>query len=377
MGLPFTHRKGVGSEPLQAGGHSSGDARVFPLWLRRINPILEAEDSNALFHAFRERRKQKASKSWMEGGNPLRRLPASVQHGISILLSIAAFFLVVALLRYASIWTWIGVGMGITAGVSLASRKATHRLPLRLREVFIQIPERNQMLHDLWMTGATGQEISEALYLESVESSWKLTLRVIVAGGVWALWLLFWNAPLRPLLGIVAIVGIVWIGWELFFLFAVGGSGGNLDSVVRSLKGRLKRPWIQFARFMGAVILISFLAEPVVELIRFLGSWLDSLIVRRWEPLETVPAVALAAAVLSLAALGLRALRRPAQRHYLRRYEQLTRELTRLYPVYFYKHIVQDEESAGIAGTGQLACSAGEPGTLSGAESGEDSDSPC
>ena len=152
---------------------------AFPEWLKRRYPTLRAEETNVLFQAFRRRRviyhpslRARLRNSfdprvWGVAGS----IAAVV---ITVVLSPFLFGragIVVVTLFSVLFWPLV-IGVGV---LMFSMRNARRKkgdapfLPARLGSVF---GEDGYQLHaaiDVWMTGCTGREVAEAIFLENYE----------------------------------------------------------------------------------------------------------------------------------------------------------------------------------------------------------------
>jgi len=142
---------------------------AFPAWLKRIDPILETEETNSVYQAFRGRRERHR---W---NHALRRVPAAgalVLIGILLILANENFGRSISFELQALL---LAVGLGLALYYSririsrrpFRVRSATY--PIRVSDVFTETAWQEQPAMDLWMTGARGQDIAEAMYLERRE----------------------------------------------------------------------------------------------------------------------------------------------------------------------------------------------------------------
>jgi hypothetical protein len=142
---------------------------------RWLDPVLAAEDTNIYFKLFRQRRCRRRGLKPPPSGNSLSR---------DVVLAIVFFTALVTLVMVLN-FGWIGLAIP-PAVVALVwfgratSAGATDHLPLRLGDVFAPGGTARLAATDLYLSGMTGREAVEAVYLESREHS-LLATTVILA----------------------------------------------------------------------------------------------------------------------------------------------------------------------------------------------------
>lgn len=155
---------------------------AFSAYLRRLDPLLAAEDTNALYQAFRARRMARTSGIRHSKSVRMFRLVAVV------LLIIGVSGCIATLVPWFWLRALIVLG-GIAAPIAfvwLQPRSASARhLPHRLSEVFFDIPgPKREAARDVWMTPASPRDVVEALYLEACEGVWGINVAAHVAVGM-------------------------------------------------------------------------------------------------------------------------------------------------------------------------------------------------
>ncbi len=136
----------------------------FPAWQRRLDPTLAAEDANRLYNMFRIRRRD----------GPWSGLRTIVE-SLGVLVGILAAMIAVALVyRYVTPLVALMVffvGLAAPAAWLLAGNLRSRRsaLPRRLWSVFSIRGYEPEGAEQIWLAGATGREIIEAIYLEKRE----------------------------------------------------------------------------------------------------------------------------------------------------------------------------------------------------------------
>ncbi|MDK2971292.1 MAG: hypothetical protein PWP23_1047 [Candidatus Sumerlaeota bacterium] len=135
--------------------------------MRRLDPILAAEDSNALFMAFRLRRTEHARSL-----RTLLRRRGSIPP-MQIFMALGLVGAVIVLFRLVSCCA-IPIVAGLAALFARSfqrTRIVGGRLPARLSSVFSTSGYMEEAAIDLWLAGAKGREVLEAIYLERREAS--------------------------------------------------------------------------------------------------------------------------------------------------------------------------------------------------------------
>lgn len=229
--------------------------RAFPEWLRRLDPMLNAEDSNAVFEAFRRRRKVHArgrfltSLKYSFAGASVQQLAL---YGVVIVASVVAF----AFLGCCAI-PIVAVALTIIGRSFQRGRVQKGVMPRRLEQVFSVSGFMETQAIDLWLSGATGRDVLEALYLERRERNWLATILVMVLLGMVAVGIYLYLAKPWHIVGAMVVLSIVWITYELTWMLLVGGMGTLHENV---LKNRVVS-W-------GSA---SLVADTVLEILKRLG----------------------------------------------------------------------------------------------------------
>lgn len=141
---------------------------AFPRWLRRIDPLLAAEDTNTLYQAFRERRQRR---SWMA------RIADARSEFMIVGFATGGLVLLVYVLARFGCLACLAALVPIIAFLAIASatrhrRIQSRRLPNSVSGVFSLRGFHEQAAIDLWLTGSGGREIVEAIYLEQRQANW-------------------------------------------------------------------------------------------------------------------------------------------------------------------------------------------------------------
>ncbi|CAN5284594.1 hypothetical protein BH09SUM1_BH09SUM1_15580 [soil metagenome] len=140
---------------------------AFPAWVRRLDPNLAAEDTNEIFRAFRLRRTEHGRRRWRMFNMRGRGVSPGYVIGCAliVLVTLPAFYTCSCFALFIPI-----VGMAIlTKKYSSAAIKGDY-LPPRVSQVFQRSGFFENAAIDLWMTGASGQTVAEAIYLEHREA---------------------------------------------------------------------------------------------------------------------------------------------------------------------------------------------------------------
>ncbi len=165
---------------------------AFPEWMKRHFPALRAEETNALFQAFRRRRLlyrpgwRARLRSRLHPGTLGLLIPVLVcaiaLPLLAMLTSIGTGAAETGIAGTLSCLLAIGVGVA-TVHLRNARRKqgGDSYLPERVGEVFGVGGYRAQAAVDIWMCGFTGRDVAEAIFLENFERSWR-TIPWLIAG---------------------------------------------------------------------------------------------------------------------------------------------------------------------------------------------------
>lgn len=151
-------------DPLAKPNPDAPLPKVFSERARQRDRTLLAEDSNTLFRAFRERR------LFHEPPGAFRKFSDwfSNRSMGQLLGTIGAVLLGIVLILLAGIFGAILVAFLLSIGaVKARRRKITGgSMPMRIEHVFSRSGLRLEPAIDLYMTGATGRDVAEAIYLE-------------------------------------------------------------------------------------------------------------------------------------------------------------------------------------------------------------------
>ncbi len=147
---------------------------AFPAWLKRLDPILEVEETNGLYQAFRERRLRMGR----------RRTLVAIAGSFAPILPLVAVTTALMILALAGESRWVQRLTPLLALVvccfaacvifqrftNRARKRTSVGMPLYIGEVFSPLAWQEQAALDLWMTGARGRDVAEAIYLETRET---------------------------------------------------------------------------------------------------------------------------------------------------------------------------------------------------------------
>ncbi len=202
---------------------------VFNEKMRKVDPLLAAEDTNALFQAFHERRNHM---------DPLRLLK----------------------------------GQSLPPNISPHKPILVNTLPFYLTNVFGPLGFVRSAAIDIWMTGASGRDLAEAIYLENNllrnEISSIFIFIWLIALGVY----LVFGSPLS-LMGMCLM--IVWTGCCLFTPIQVIRTPGS-DTSLKLLEHIFQTPdnaWDRFRHEHFPMIFLSLKILFWMSLLIFLAIW--------------------------------------------------------------------------------------------------------
>lgn len=146
---------------------------LFPDWLRRLDPLLAAEDTNPLFEAIRlheRRRRWELAAGAEQVGELAARIGMLATRLVAVVVLLVVTVATVGLTR-----RWL---LQIARDLARPHRLAASLVPARVDRIFGGNCFTEKVAVDLWLTGLTGREVLEALYLER-RSEWVRTLVVI------------------------------------------------------------------------------------------------------------------------------------------------------------------------------------------------------
>jgi hypothetical protein len=204
---------------------------MFSAFERRYDPALAAEDDNPLYEAFRRRRKTHGA----VGAAALLSLrtmrlrggaaPAVIGMGIVGVAFIPMLFGGRSLAPVVFITVAVVVIMRAVQARGSSSGSDAVRLPARLLSVFAQPVGRGTRGEiDLWMTGASGTTVAEAMYLEMREHALATTVVIMQVIALCVVGM-YWKAVGEFRFGGVLLsVSAPWFAWRVGLLFHAGGA---------------------------------------------------------------------------------------------------------------------------------------------------------
>jgi hypothetical protein len=190
----------------------------FGLLQRALDPTLAREDTSRLYNMFRARRRDHPWGPWRTVAAAMAQVAGGVA-AIAVVLVLAAFsplltLLGVLMLALVAPVVWISTGR-------LRLRHAV--IPRRLGSVYALRGHEPDGAREIWLAGATGREVVEALYLEKREGDAAFHFFVtLVAACAFAGWLASTPEfhPSAPMLGGAGII----LSYHLAaFLYMWGG----------------------------------------------------------------------------------------------------------------------------------------------------------
>lgn len=240
-------------------GDSSVEYRpAFSAWRRRFDPFLAAEDTNAIFQAFRER----SFRHWSHRGSPRKwigRLNPS-RNGAGI-----------AICFYFAIFGFQHIGWGaLVLALALAfvvkyvfpAREGPPVLGHALETILVDSRPNRAIMTDLTLAGGSGRVFMETLYLEEAQRTAPTTLAIIP--------ILFAavTIPLYLRMGFLFQVGslvyctaTLFLGWLIFRLLLANTTGLIYTQTLLPLIGR----WSRVSRLPRA-----YKRQPLSTAFRFL-----------------------------------------------------------------------------------------------------------
>lgn len=147
--------------------------RAFPKLLRIWNPVLAAEDTNTLFQAFRARRIS-------QGGMKTIPVAGFIIGVLLLIMLLTSIFLMdpfdLRNLDLGALAVVIFTAFGILIGGAVLAVRIFHRRKYkansRLGLVFGKGDYVEEAAHDVYLSGANGRDVMEAIYLEEQERAW-------------------------------------------------------------------------------------------------------------------------------------------------------------------------------------------------------------
>lgn len=193
---------------------------IFPRWMRAVDPVLEAEHDNALFEAFRLRRRVYKPRL----RDRLRNRATWLRWG-----GVAGALLAVAALVVATLWLTQGAAIvllvlfvAVASGLAIRRPNRTTLMPRRLAEVFSRGGIAIFAARDIYLMGVGGQKLAEAMYMELRERQVRLVqivtvvLLVGIPFGSWVSGQVF-GYPYS----FIGLPGLAVLACSLFFLWAI------------------------------------------------------------------------------------------------------------------------------------------------------------
>lgn len=225
--LPTRRRRGIFPFP--------GPGEVFHPWFRKRFPKLQEAETNALFQAFRQRRTVHhksffAGVGWREFTGAAGCAVHLFQF-VLLLIGLVGFLVLVLYFEWilselVIVFLFIAIPLLITAVIPLVrnwlARQTTggknSKLPRRLADVYTDGGYHERAALDIYMTGSSGRDLAEAVYLEELEkvlqSHTLIWLGILpMATGYYFLWNLSLNEHVLitggSLVAFVAVLGLV------------------------------------------------------------------------------------------------------------------------------------------------------------------------
>lgn len=279
-----------------AAPNMRGDLKPqFRPWMRRLDPMLAQEDSNAIYNAFRAWREEHTRGLWGRMSRTFRTNPLFILYAIG---AVMGFVLVVALVAFVGCLGFILLAVvGVAVSALLSKMRKTGALPRTVAGLFSG-GIHSEAVHDLWLTGITGRELMMAMYLERRRQSFAVSL---------ILSLLLTAMVVIPYIGVnlsesrgphpMQFLCFGMVAWFLVEVFLSSWTGGmtqaaskmraTLDlwrsstavghvarEIGRQLFDLMKVGLVLFVIYIvlfGCVLLVTFLAEHVAMVKQFLG----------------------------------------------------------------------------------------------------------
>ncbi len=267
---------------------------------RRLDPSLDAVETNPLYDAFRRRRT-------LHGGGPFdwqgiwRSLKSLIdwrQAGPRVLPVVVGIMAAVAISNFTgwefSIVFVIAIAWAISAALSGSGKDGSVgvvRLPNRLGGIFSVNRTKGRGETDVWMTGASGEDVLEALYLEGREGNFAIS--IVLFFGIGGAACLIYFLVLRELRvgGVLMSGAILFLSWRLALWSFLGMGGMRWQAMARlsefwrsaAQKTTLLILWWKLQRFWNALVRLTacaaFWQRVGVKFIRGLFQALRAMVV--------------------------------------------------------------------------------------------------
>ncbi|MCC6546676.1 hypothetical protein IT570_05860 [Candidatus Sumerlaeota bacterium] len=166
--------------PGGAGRTEEVTVPIFPQWLRRLDPLLNAEDTNKIFQTFQHRRRTHR-RVWRF--DMLYDAPKTISFALGLLFFCLLFLgksvmgIRISVLVYivGVVYSmWILSFLVLVVQFFMKKKKQNYLvLPMRVGGVFRTLDYLEQQAFDLWLAGARGTEVAQAIYLELWESMYR------------------------------------------------------------------------------------------------------------------------------------------------------------------------------------------------------------
>ncbi len=194
-------------------------------FFRRLDPTLCLEDNNAIYQAFKERRNYRSRKrfalpeGWLNSASRSSFLLIAV-----IIVSMTLTFYNPIFCCFTILFISLLPAVYAYTGKSRVYRKI---LPLHVQRIFGNKGYYPQIATELWLTGAGGRKILEAIYLE-IRTRSKFQQLTFPLSFLMILILIYANIPASPTVAkipsILVYITIGYLCYELYlFLFQVLG----------------------------------------------------------------------------------------------------------------------------------------------------------
>lgn len=231
-------------------------APVFSPFLRRLDPMLGAEDVNPIFLAFRLRREVHGNQTFL---SHWKRTLIPVSGGISFtMVLVGIIFFESRVLVFPFNLVIVALVAGWIASLFASTKSNTGGVPKFTSKIFgLRTSSSKQILFDLYMVGATGRDFAEAIYLENRLKAMSVAVWTVIFGvGLQVVFYVILSHAFAKFTspGLTVVFTLLLV-WQCFEIFDAAGKGHRMQAV-------------RLAKAQATLEKASLRLEPVSDIIK-------------------------------------------------------------------------------------------------------------
>ena len=207
-------------------------APVFSPFLRRLDPMLSAEDVNPIFLAFRLRREVHGNQTFLSHWR--RTLIPSLGGIFFTVVVVGLIFFESRVVVFPFNLLMVALVAGWVASLFASTKSNTGGVPKFTSRIFgARTSSNKQILFDLYMVGATGRDFAEAIYLENRLKAMSVAVWTVIFGvGFQVIFCLILSHAFSKFTtpGLTVVFTLLLI-WQCFEIFDAAGKGHRAQAV--------------------------------------------------------------------------------------------------------------------------------------------------